>query len=437
MSQPTFSPAQVLADTIVRTVELGVTITDAAIDAETTVVWCDLTARDPARCPGCGTVGIYRDSVERRLTDLPVAGHPLVLLVRVPRYRCPASPCERVIFNHDTSGLARSGTSTTRRCARYVLRRLIGDRVTVAAVARELGRSWDTINTIAVEATTELLAAAGPARLDGVRVIGVDEHRWAHTRHADGDGYVTVIVDLTPVVEQTGRARLLDLVAGRSAAALTGWLAARTPEFRQQVQVVAMDGFGGYKNAATSAVPDAVTVMDPFHVVALAGTKLDLCRQRVQQTTLGHRGRTGDPLYRVRRVLRTRTELLTARQQARLDAVFATDDHVPVEVTYRVYQDIIAAYGHPDPRQGKTLLTRVIDSIRAGVPAGLEELATLGRTLHRRRDDVLAYFTNRASNGPTEAINGRLEALRRNALGFRNLINYRLRALLHCGHLAL
>jgi hypothetical protein len=71
------------------------------------------------------------------------------------------------------------------------------------------------------------------------------------------------------------------------------------------------------------------------------------------------------------------------------------------------------------------------------VPAGLEELATLGRTLHRRRADVLAYFTHRASNGPTEAINGRLEALRRNALGFRNLINYRIRALPHSGHLAL
>ena len=51
----------------------------------------------------------------------------------------------------------------------------------MAAVARELGRSWDTVNTIAVEATTELLAAVGPARLDGVRVLGVDEHCWAHT----------------------------------------------------------------------------------------------------------------------------------------------------------------------------------------------------------------------------------------------------------------
>ena len=56
-----------------------------------------------------------------------------------------------------------------------------------------------------------------------------------------------------------------------------------------------MDGFGGYKNAATERVPDAVTVMDPFHVVALAGAKLDLCRQRVQQDTLGHRGRSRGP----------------------------------------------------------------------------------------------------------------------------------------------
>ena len=437
MSEPTFSPVSVIADTIVRTVELGVTITDAAIDGEITVVWCDLLTSRAGRCPGCGAVGTYRDRVERRLTDLPVAGHPMQLRVRIPRYRCLQPGCERVIFCHDTSRLARAGATTTRRCARYVLRRLVTDRVTVAAVARELGRSWDIVNTIARQATTELLDAAGPARLDGVRVIGVDEHRWAHTRHAAGDGFVTVIVDLSPVVAGTGRARLLDLVEGRSAAALTSWLAARTPAFREQIKIVAMDGFGGYKNAATSAVPDAVTVMDPFHVVALAGTKLDLCRQRVQQDTTGHRGRAGDPLYRARRTLRTRLQLLTTRQRTRLETVFAHDAHLPVEVTWQVYQQIIAAYADPDPRHGRARLTRLIDTLRAGLPAGLEELATLGRTLHRRRTDVLAYFTHRASNGPTEAINGRLEALRRNSLGFRNLINYRIRSLLHCGALAL
>jgi hypothetical protein len=58
------------------------------------------------------------------------------------------------------------------------------------------------------------------------------------------------------------------------------------------------------------------------------------------------------------------------------------------------------------------MMTTIIDSLRSRVPAGLEELAQLGRTLWRCRADVLAYFDHHSSNGPTEAINGRLEALR-------------------------
>lgn len=437
MPQLTSPPAQIVADTIIRTVELGVRITDAAVAGETTVVFAELVIDGPGRCPGCGVVGVYRDSVQRRVSDVPVVGHPLELRVRVPRYRCRHDGCAREVFVHDTSRLARPGASTTRRCATFILRRLMLDKATVAAVARELGRGWDTVNDIAVSATSDLLLAAGPARLEGVEVIGVDEHRWAHVRTAEADGFVTVITDLTAVVAGQGPARLLDMVPGRSAAALTGWLAAREQSFRDQVQIVAMDGFGGYKNAATQALPDAVTVMDPFHVVALAGHKLDLCRQRVQHDTLGHRGRSGDPLYRVRRTLRTRLGLLTDKQKTRLEAVFAAEEHVAVEMTWWAYQQIIAAYADENRARGKTLLTTMIDQLRSGLPAGLDELATLGRTLHRRRDDVLAYFTHRASNGPTEAINGRLEALRRNALGFRNLINYRIRSLLHCGALAL
>lgn len=102
-------------------------------------------------------------------------------------------------------------------------------------------------------------------------------------------------------------------------------------------------------------------------------------------------------------------------------------------VTWSAYQRIIAAYSHPDRRRGKTMMTAVIDSLRPGLPAILAELAQLGRTLHRRRTDVLAFFDHHTSNGPTEAINGRLEALRRNAHGFRNLAHPRLRSLLHSG----
>jgi transposase len=251
-------------------------------------LWCSArcSTTASAACPGCGVEGRYRDTVIRTVTDVPVVGHPLRLRVQVPRYRCVNTGCEREVFAHNTDRLARRGWSTTRRCARYILRRLMIDRATIAAVARELGLSWDTVNTIAMDAT-QMIVAAETGRLDGVRVIGVDEHRWSHTRRAGEDGYVTVIIDLTPVLEGTGRARLLDLVPGRSAAALTSWLSAQSAAFRDRVEVVAMDGFGGYKTAATDQLPEATPVMDPFHVVALAGAKLDLCRQRIQQATAG------------------------------------------------------------------------------------------------------------------------------------------------------
>jgi transposase len=110
-----------------------------------------------------------------------------------------------------------------------------------------------------------------------------------------------VIIDLTPIRDGTGPARLLDMVEGRSKQVFKTWLGERDTPWRDCVEVVAMDGFTGFKTATSEELPDAVTVMDPFHVVRLASDALDQCRRRVQQATCGHRGRKGDPLYAARR----------------------------------------------------------------------------------------------------------------------------------------
>ena len=80
------------------------------------------------------------------------------------------------------------------------------------------------------------------------------------------------------------------------------------------------------------------------------------------------------------------------------------------------------------------MMAALITTLSTGVPKPLQELITLGRTLKKRAADVLAYFDRPGtSNGPTEAINGRLEHLRGSALGFRNLTNYIARSLLETG----
>ena len=117
-----------------------------------------------------------------------------------------------------------------------------------------------------------------------------------------------------------------------------------------------------------------------------------------------------------------------------MEALFAVDDHAEVEVTWGVYQQMITAYRQPDRAVGRELMRTLIESLSHGVPTTLTELGTLGRTLKRRAADVLAYFDwPGTSNGPSEAINGRLEHLRGSALGFRNLTNYIARSLLETG----
>ncbi|TDO48237.1 transposase [Kribbella sp. VKM Ac-2571] len=303
--------------------------------------------------------------------------------------------------------------------------------LTVARVAEGLGVSWNTAND-AVLAEGKRVLIDDPSRFDGVRVIGVDEHVWRHTRR--GDKYVTVIIDLTGVRDGTGPARLLDMVEGRSKQAFKQWLAERPQQWRDAVEVVAMDGFTGFKTATAEELPDATAVMDPFHVVRLAGDALDQCRRRVQQAVHGHRGRKHDPLYSARRTLHTGAGLLTGKQKNRLHTLFADDNHVEVEATWGIYQRMIAAYREPDRSRGRKLMQQLINSVSHGVPAALVELITLGRTLNKRATDVLAYFDRPGtSNGPTEAINGRLEHLRGSALGFRNLTNYIARSLLETG----
>jgi transposase len=413
--------------TFCRLDELGLEATGQRLEADRALLACRVVAPDEW-CRRCGCQGAPRDSVVRRLAHEPLGWRPTTLEVTVRRYRCPG--CGHV-WRQDTSKAAQPRAKLSRAGLRWALEGIVCQHLSVARVAQGLAVSWNTAND-AVLAEGRRVLIDDVARFDAVSVIGVDEHVWRHTRR--GEKYVTVIIDLTPIRSGTGPARLLDMVEGRSKAAFKAWLAERPQAWREAVEVVAMDGFTGFKTAAAEELPDAVAVMDPFHVVRLAGEALDRCRRRVQQELHGHRGRTGDPLYRARRTLHTGADLLTDKQKTRLTALFATDEHVHVEATWGIYQRMVAAYREPDRTQGRAQMQALIGSVSHGVPRVLTELVTLGRTLKQRAVDVLAYFERPGtSNGPTEALNGRLEHLRGIALGFRNLTNYIARSLLETG----
>jgi len=129
----------------------------------------------------------------------------------------------------------------------------------------------------------------------------------------------------------------------------------------------------------------------------------------VQNETLGHRGRTGDPLYAIRRVLLRGAEHHTVRSWDRLLTGLAAGD--------------------PDQQVGRAWIAA--QELRHVYAAA--DLPT-ARTIRAWQTQLLAYFTtDRVSNGPTEAVNLLIKRVKRVGFGFRNFANYRLRLLLHCG----
>ena len=188
------------------------------------------------------------------------------------------------------------------------------------------------------------------------------------------------------------------------------------------------------KNAVDDQLQDATSVLDAFHIVKLAGDAPGEVRRRVQQDTLGHRGRKGDPLYQIRLLLHASRHKLTPRQQERLREAFTADEaHISVEVAYLLTQQVREVFHQDTPAQGRRLAARLVERLPT---CPIPEIARLGRTLRKWKDAFLAYFdTSGASNGPTEAINGIIELGRRTARGYRNPTNYQLRMLLIAGGL--
>jgi len=198
------------------------------------------------------------------------------------------------VWRQDTTQAAPARAKISRGGLGWGLAGLVIDHLSVSRVAAGLGVSWSAANeAILTEGKQRLIE--DPNRFENVTTIGVDEHVWRYTRR--GDKYVTVIIDLTAVQAGAGPARLLDMVEGRSKAVFKGWLAARSKTWRDGIEVVAMDGFTGFETASTEEIPEAAPVMDPFHVIRLAGDALETCRRRVQHEIFGRRGRKGDPLY--------------------------------------------------------------------------------------------------------------------------------------------
>jgi transposase len=375
-----------------------------------------------AWCPVCGAVARLHDRRPTWVRDLPAGDRPVTLVWVKRVWRCGYRLCEQQTWTEAHPAIA-PRSSWTERARAQACRRVGRDGHSVAAVAREFGVGWATVMAAVREHGARLFKRAQPGA--SASAIGVDETAFSRASAIRPTVFATGIVDLH-------RGRLIDIAEGRSRKVLADWLSAQPAEWAAGIEVAALDPFRGYGLALSVSLPNAVRVLDPFHVVRLGFAAVDDVRRRVQQHTYGHRGRRGDPLYGIRRVLRRGADTLTPTAWSRLLAgIEAGDERGQVAAAWVAAQELRAIYRCRERQQAAARLyawtVMCIDS-------GVAELARLARTFTTWREEFLAYFTaGRISNGPTEAINLLIKKIKRVGHGFRNFDNYRLCLLLHCG----
>lgn len=379
------------------------------------------TTADAAGCGGCGSRAVGHGRRRVKVRDLPALGRPVVLVWAKRKWRCPDPDCEVRTWTETSDAIA-PRTALTERARAEICRRVGPEEQSVAAVARAFGVGWHTTMAAVREHGQPLVD--DPARLDDVSALGVDETRFLAATATRRTQYVTGLVDLD-------RARLLDIRRGRSGKVVDDWLAERPQDWLDGIEVAALDAFRGYANGLAAGVEHATVVIDHFHAIRLGNKAIDDARRRVQNETLGHRGRSGDPLYGIRRLLLVGADRLNDRGRQRMMAGLAVGDpDGEVAACYLGKELLREVYSAVDVAHARRRLTAFYQwAAEADVP----ELTRLATTISAWQDEILAYHTTHRSNGPTEAVNLLIEKVRRIGHGFRNFDNYRLRLLLRCG----
>jgi len=216
-------------------------------------------------CPQCHQLSArIHGHYQRTVADLPCAGRTVILALTVRKFVCSTPGCPRRIFTERLPGLVQSYARMTTRLIALVQALGLG-------AGGQLGTRLADRSAIATTPPTLLRYLMQlPPVARAVRVLGVDDWSWKK-RHR----YGTLLVDLE-------RHKIVELLADRESATLERWLRGH-PE----VEVVSRDRGKDYARAVTRAAPQALQVVDRFHLVRNLAEVLQKvlahCRAEIRQ----------------------------------------------------------------------------------------------------------------------------------------------------------
>ena len=355
-------------------------------------------------CPHCGNEKLrLRDRRLRRPRHESWGVRRCVLVLETRKWLCRA--CGRSFWQRFPGILPRlRATEPFRRsvCQKHfdgISRSRLGQREGISSASVERWFIW----------YLTLLAGERISR-QCPQILGIDEHFFTR-RH----GYATTFCDLK-------NHKVHDVVLGRSEASLEGYLGRL--EGKHLVEVVCIDLATGYRALVRRHFPQARIVADRFHVVRTVNHHFLACWKEIDPAGSKNRGLVS--------LMRRHRHNLSAEQHERLSVYLR--QHPALEAIYHFKQRL--CYGLLEKgrnhRRCQKLARRFLADVAALRCCGFAPLVQLGNTLHAWREEIACMWRFTRNNGITEGFHTKMEVLQRQAYGFRNFNNYRLRVKVMC-----
>lgn len=376
-------------------------ITSVEMTEQTLTIFCR-SRFGQAVCPSClKKTSQIRKYYRRTMRDLSIAGREVYLELEERQFYCP--DCQG--YFSERFSCVEPNRTTTRRYEAYLYTRC--QKATIADVAVQENLLWDVVDAI-----FHRQAAALATPCEAVHWLGIDESALRKGHKA----YVCVLVDLQ-------RACVVDVLKERTQAYLTDYFRQKGEPFLAHIEVFSSDMWDGFINVATTLMPNAVIVIDRFHVMKNLHKALDEFRRSLRRVYSA-----ADVLKHVRWPLLKHPSSLTEAEHTQLEQAFAFCPQL--EQLYQLKEDFRRWYdGFTCPHQAAPWLDHWLDQARALANPHLD---TFVGTVTRWKAYILNFFCHRITNGLVEGINNTIKLIKRRAFGYLNFEHFRLRVLVEC-----
>ena len=324
-------------------------------------------------------------SKERQLFDVPIHGKPVVLILKHNRYKCP---CCNKTFYQPFHAIERND-KVTLRLKHYIQQQSL--RKPFLEVGYDCGLSHTSVRKYFKE---EIARLDAERNIKAPRVLGIDE---AHLNKK-----------MRGVFTDTENNKLLEITEDNLKRTVKHTI--QNMEGYEDIEVVTIDMWSGYRYACRELIPKATVVVDKFHVVQYANNALDKVRKELKHSLCKDRTRI---LRNDRWVLLKNKEDLSEKDIMLRDTWF--EEFPELGIAYWLKETMRDIYIESKDRY--EAYQRFYEW-ECRIPDDFKAFKDLQNTYNNNKQEIFNYFLQPYTNAYTESINNVIKSIEKAGKGY-------------------